>query len=610
MCGILGAVNKHFDESTLTLINHRGPDSLGVKKFEVGTHKVLLGMTRLAIVDLSEAGKQPMMSSCGNYAIIFNGEIYNHMQLREKLLETEFKGHSDTETVLYYLKKFGIDAVKDFNGIFGFSFLDISARKIFLARDIFGVKPLYYLVRGESLVFSSEIRTIKNIENQTLSIDEDNLATLLKLRYLPSPLTLYAQINKIKPGHYISVDLENPHFDIIEKYFVKPQKKQNIPIGYPIVEMYGKYLDEAVKRQLMADVEVGILLSGGIDSAVIAALAQKNSKKKLKAFTIGFEGDYEEDEIEQAEKTAEILGLEHYSKKINFTDFLSIIKETTRIIEEPLATTSSIPMYFLAQMASSHVKVVLTGQGADEPLGGYQKYQGELISQRIPRGLINLSKKIIPYTGIKSEKILRASKSLGEPEDIKRFLNVSSLFSNDEIGRLLKVGNSKASGLIEYFYNLLDLKQKKYSVERMMALDTRMNLADDLLLYTDKISMNFSLECRVPMLDLELVNFIESLPIDQRIKIGKSKIIHKKFAKEILPLEIINRKKMAFQSPTNFWFKKHHKVITELLLGSSAFTNILDEKEVKAIINQHIEGYNREKQIFLMLSVYYWLEYF
>jgi len=370
---------------------------------------------------------------------------------------------------------------------------------------------------------------------------------------------------------------------------------------------YGTYLEQAVKRQLMSDVEVGILLSGGIDSAVVAAIAQKYSTKPLKAFTIGFEGLYNEDEIAEAKETADLLGLEHFTKKISFKNFLDIFKETTRIIEEPLATTSVIPMYYLAQLASEQVKVVLTGQGADEPLGGYQRYQGEIISEKIPRSLIKTGGKIINKFGVKSEKFIRAANSLGEKDDVKRFLNVYSVFTQPEIQTLLNIKETQAENQIAYFYNLLNCRSKKHSVERMMAIDTRMNLADDLLLYTDKITMNFALECRVPMLDIELVKYIESLPYSERVLRGKTKIIHKEYAKKILPEQIINRPKKGFQSATQTWFKQYNSEIKELLLSSELFAEVFNKEAVNEILNQHLQGYNREKQIFLLLSIYYWL---
>jgi len=606
MCGIIGSINSPFDLSALKLIEHRGPDASEIENFEVGKHQIGLGLVRLAILELTEAGKQPMISSCGKFAISFNGEIYNHLDLREKLKEINFKGRSDTETILYYIIKFGIESINDFNGIFGFSFLDIENKKLYLARDHFGVKPVYYLQDEKHFIFSSEIRPIKYLQENSTP-DLENLPTLLRLRYLPSPLTLHENIQKLKPGHYIEVDLASEKLLYSEKYFPKyfPQSSSS---GMSPLEAYGTHLENAVKRQLMSDVEIGVLLSGGIDSALVSAIAQKNYNGKLKAFTIGFEGVHEMDEIEAAAETAEILGLEHFSKKISFDNFLSIFQETTRIIEEPLATTSVIPMYYLSQLASEHVKVVLTGQGADEPLGGYQRYQGELISEKIPRGLIRSSKNIVTQIGIKNERILRSANALGEKNDVQRFLNVYSIFNQSEILQLLNVKEEKAFDLISYFYDILNCPNKKTAVERMMAIDIRMNLADDLLLYTDKITMNFSLECRVPMLDTELVRFMEGLSAKEKLAFRKTKIIHKEYAKKVLPERIINRKKYAFQSPTKIWFKNYNDQIREMLLKPGIFTEIFNVDGLHKVLDDHLKGYNREKQIFLLLSIYYWLQ--
>lgn len=607
MCGILGSINLSFNDEILNLIHHRGPDSNGMFLTDIGKHNAQLAQTRLAIVDLSEAGNQPMISECGNYAITFNGEIYNHLDLRKKLKDINFKGHSDTETILYYLIKHGIDGVKDFNGIFAFCYLDIKKQKMFLVRDFFGVKPLYYTFEENTLIFSSEIRPIIKLKKDKLN--KDNLATLLRLRYIPSPSTLYKNIKKLRPGHFAEINLQSENINFSEKPFLSelPDTKK-IDYNKALLE-YENKISEAVKKQLMSDVEVGILLSGGIDSAIVAALAQKHSSKKLKAFTIGFEGLYDEDEIVKAKETADILGLDHYSAKMNFDDFLSIFKETIRIVEEPLATSSLIPMYFLSKLASGHVKVVLTGQGADEPLGGYQRYQGEIVSAKVPRFLIKWAGNFVNRLGVKNEKLIRATNSLGEKDDLKRFIDVYTIFNEEEIENLLNIKETKSYRAVNYYYQLLNCKKKKKSVERMMAIDTRMNLADDLLIYTDKITMNYSLECRVPLLDTELINFIESLPSEYRIKRNKSKIIHKDFAKKILSEKIINRKKLGFQSPTDVWFKKYNSEIKKLLLTDMhPFARIFNIKEVENIINQHQKGYNKEKQIFLLMGIYYWLE--
>ncbi len=568
MCGILGSVNIPFDTTVLDTIKHRGPDDFGIDSFDAGKHTVILGQRRLSIIDLSPAGHQPMVTECGNYAIIFNGEIYNYEDLKQKLPgDINFRGYSDTETILYYLKEFGITAIKDFNGIFSIAFLDILNKKLFLAKDPFGIKPLYYQVTDAGgIIFSSEIRPIRAVfKDQPLS--REALAVLLRLRFNPSPDTLYANIHKLRPGHYLEVDMAE---NVICCDQVSYIDRTPSPVNFlkdKTVKLYGENLESAVERQLLSDVEVGILLSGGIDSAVIAALAQKHYKTKIKAFTIGFEGSYDEDEIADAAETAEALGLEHHYRRISFTNFLDLIKECCRIVEEPLATTSIIPMYYLSQLAAEKVKVVLTGQGADEPLGGYTKYKSEVLMQHIPYFAQRSLKYVIQHSNSKNEKILRGIKSLGIKDDLDRFLSTYEVFTREEINGLISAEDNTSRKRLSYFYDLLDCANKKHPVERMMALDARLNLADDLLNYTDKITMNFSIECRVPMLDIELVKFIESLPVNEKLSLNGGKLVHKRFAAEILPEKIINRQKKGFLSPTNTWFKDNAEMLKHMLLS-------------------------------------------
>jgi asparagine synthase (glutamine-hydrolysing) len=612
MCGILGSVNITFNQQLLDQIKHRGPDDWGIDNFYLKNHTVTLGQRRLSILDLSPAGHQPMISNCGNYAIIFNGEIYNHQDLRNTLSkELNFKGHSDTESILYYLIENGIKGLKDFNGIFAIAFLDLKKGLLFLARDPFGVKPLYYYEENKKFVFSSEIRPIKS-QIEAKELDKEALSSLLRLRFNPSPQTLYKNLKKIHPGHFIEIDLSLENISMTEIPYLKEyssgpliSNKNNEVLNY------GGYFERAVKRQLLSDVPVGILLSGGVDSAMVAAVAQKYSELPLKAFTVGFKGNHYEDEIEDAAKTAKILGLDHHVMRIGFDDFLSTFKECARIVEEPLATTSMIPMYYLSELASKHVKVVLTGQGADEPLGGYPKYKTELLLDNIPSIFQKLIGSIFSVFHFKNEKINRGLGAIGISDELQRFLKIYEVFSNSEINELIGHQDITSIERMKYFYNVLECKNKAHSVERMMALDTRMNLADDLLNYTDKITMNFALECRVPILDLELVDYIEKLPFQSKLNFSKGKIIHKEFAKNLLPDEIINRKKKNFSSPTSYWFKYESDSIKNILLDNETlFGEVFNQKKVAEIIMQHEKGYPREKQIFLLLGVYYFLENF
>ena len=611
MCGILGSIDLPISELALDSISHRGPDDHGNRCFRLEDRAVHLAQRRLAILDLSPAGHQPMVSNEHETAIIFNGEVYNHLELRNRLSKKYlFKGHSDTETLLYYLSEFGIEGVRDFNGIFSLAFFSRKTHQLYLVRDRYGVKPLYYWLHEEGpVLFSSELRAIRTLAH-TDQMDMEALATLLRLRYNPAPDTLFQSIKKIYPGHYLQIDLRSKKLQChVQKYCHQRLRRKKRQTDRTYLAEYGAKIEAAVHRQLLSDVEVGLLLSGGVDSAVVAALAQRHSDQKLKAFTIGFEGSYEEDEIAAAEQTAAILGLEHHITRISFPDFLNQIKICTNIVEEPLATTSMIPMYYLAKLASQYVKVVLTGQGADEPLGGYTRYKGELLQQKLPSYLKPLIPALLSWTGRKDDRLQRGMNLLAADDEPSRFLAAYQVFSPSEIHALIGAEEDQALARIKYYHNDLECEVGVDSVERMMAIDTRLNLADDLLNYTDKITMHFSLECRVPMLDVELVQFVESLPRSLKLNLRSGKIIHKQYAGKILGSEIVHRKKKAFQSPTRRWFRTEMDQIADILLSShSHFSSVFDQKAVAAILKTHMEGFNREKQIFLLLSIYYWME--
>ncbi|MDD3591324.1 MAG: asparagine synthase (glutamine-hydrolyzing) [Sulfurovum sp.] len=605
MCGIVGTVNKPFNKDTLDLIKHRGPDDGDIANLNIAQNDICLGHRRLSIQDLSAAGHQPMWSACGKFVIIFNGEIYNHLELREKLPDIEWRGHSDTETIVNYMARYGIESVRDFNGIFGFGLVDVDAAKLYLARDRYGVKPIYYHVDEKTLVFGSEIRPIRQLVGT--SIDKNNLATLLKLRYNPAPTTLYDSIQKLRPGHILTYDLQNHEIEISS--FITSVRVDETVSFEDAIKRYGEFFEQAIRRQLLADVEVGVLLSGGIDSALVAYYAQKYSDKPIKTFTIGFREDDESDETLDARETARILGTEHYEIKITDREFEEIFKECIGIVEEPLGTTSIIPMYYLNRLVAAHgVKVVLTGQGADEPLGGYARYRGEMMYGKVPGFVFEMLK---PLSGfIKNESIYRAIHALGENNTIKRWEKIYALFSDREIGKLVDVDETKSRELIEYFYILLDGKRKD-GTNAMMSNDIRMNLCDDLLLYTDKISMHFSIEARVPMLDNDLVDYIESLPLQHKIHGKEGKYIHKKFAESVLPKEIIYRKKKGFKSPTEQWFKgeKGLKYKNMLTNSDSVLGRFFDLDEVGRIFDLHLNGKrNMEKQLFTLISIYYWME--
>ena len=612
MCGILGAINIPLRQSVLDLLAHRGPDGEGNLVLPVAGHEVSLGHRRLAIVDLSENGRQPMASPDRRHWLVYNGEIYNHAELRSALQGSGFRGHSDTETLLETLSRKGVRSLNELNGIFAFAWLNVADRKLFLVRDPFGVKPLYYFLAPDRFAFASEIRPLLDIAPREL--DRENLATLLKLRFSPSPDTLFKGIRKLRPGHVLEIDLDNTRLVAREYRYVSPLRGTpvNVPPYPEALKRYGELFEQAVERQLMSDVEVGILLSGGIDSALVAAAAQRRSPRPLKAFTIGFTGAEagDVDEISDARETAALLGMEHHAGRMGFSDFLATLRECVRVVEEPLATTSIVPMYSLARLASQQVKVVLSGQGADELLGGYTRYQSELYRRFVPRSFARLAGSLAGRLGVRSERLTRGLDSLGGADDVERFLGAYRVFGDQEIAALIGPGQDHARERIDSLYETLRCASLPTSIERIMSLDLRFGLADDLLLYTDKITMRHSLECRVPILDLELVHFIESLPYQYRVTLRRKKIIHRDYAGGTLTPAIIQRKKKGFLSPTRQWFRDGDALRAVLLNRDSRFASVFDVTAVDSTIQQHGLGFNRERHIFLLLCLYYWCEEF
>ena len=614
MCGILGSINISENSDLLKCIQHRGPDASGRMDFEINIHTVQLLHARLSVVDLSEAGGQPMLSGDSRGCIVFNGEIYNHEELKREFSGIEFRGHSDTETIInYFREKSILENLENLNGIFAFAYLDIDKKLLYLARDRFGVKPLYYYYKGNELMFSSEIRPLKSYIKS--EINRGVAFITLRMRYSPSPLTVFDEIKKVEPGQLISFDLGENVVKVNKEYFVKRERlgtrKDELK---KLVNIYGDLFEKAVERQLMADVDIGILLSGGVDSALVAAIAQQRSPKKLKAFTIGFEGDHKElDEISYARETADILGLDHYNKKINFPNFLTSIKQIAHIVEEPIATTSIIPMYFLSELAVSHVKVVLSGQGADEPLGGYNKYRAlpYLAKIRFFRK-ISPSLNKVDFVYKNKEHLRRFLKAI-QPEDlVSSWMEYSAISSLNDVANTVNPKN-KDQGLSEmqqYDTLITDIwKNRTPNNNKLKDLflyyDLRTSLADDLLMYTDKITMNFGLECRVPILDNDLIAFIESLDSKYKYNSRKGKIIHKAFAQDYLPASIIKRKKLGFKSPTEIWFRENGKELENIFMDNSDFLTMFNEKKVRELLNRHNEGENLEKQIFHLLSINY-----
>jgi asparagine synthase (glutamine-hydrolysing) len=617
MCGIAGIYNisskDRIDQVTLKTmcdsISHRGPDGEG--QFIDEENHIGLGHRRLSIIDLSSGG-QPMSDPSEMVWLVFNGEIYNYLDLKNELIQKgyKFRTTSDTEVIIHMYREYGESAFVRLNGIFAFAIFDKIKKTLILSRDHFGVKPLYYTFQKGDLIFGSEIKTILKNRKFKKELDFEALNTFLTFRYNPSPQTLFKGLKKLPPGSYLKIDADG-RLEI--KSFDQPNPKTNTTISQAdAIHQYQGLLENAVRRQMMSDVPVGLLLSGGVDSAVIAHLMQSSNAQKIKTFSIGFEGTGDYNELSDARRTATLIGSEHYEKTIGQKEYLDFFYKSFYFTEEPIAEMTIPALYYVSELASKHVKVVLAGQGADEPLAGYKRYFGEQQISKYSK-LLNL----IPLNHIaqilpRSERLKRAAYASQFSDELNRFLAIYTIFNPDQKLKLMKENvapklNDVNLSLVENFYK--NTNQLSDSLSKILYIDTRMSLSDNLLLFGDKMSMANSIEMRVPFLDIELVNFLETLPSSMKLKGGVHKLIHKKAVKKWLPDEIIYRKKRGFSTPMDQWLQNDFSKVAKELFNDheSACRRYFNLDYINSMLDSHHKKQeNYQRHIFALLSFEIW----
>ena len=559
-------------------IIHRGPDSAGTHSDE----DVTMGFRRLSIIGL-EDGSQPMYNEDGSIVICFNGEIYNYQPIKEMLIEKGhvFKSHADTEVLIHLYEEKGEEMLNDLRGMFAFAIYDMKNKKLFAARDFFGIKPFYYGVFNNHLLFGSEIKSFLAFPDFKKEVNTVALENYLTFQYSVLDETFFKGVYKLKPGHYLVY--KDGKIDV-KRYFQPKFEPEKAGLQDTIKKIEDVMLD-SVKTHKISDVEVGSFLSSGVDSSFVAA-----TFKGDKTFTVGF--DYEKyNEIGYAEKLSEKVGIDNYSKIISTDEYWDSLGKIQYHMDEPLADPSAVALYFVSKLASKHVKVALSGEGADEFFGGYNIYREPMdlqITKLIPKPLrkgIAAIMKALPFRFKGKNYLIRASMDL---ED--RFIGNAKMFSEKERERILKnpTGKYNHKEITKPYY---DFTKGQDDVTRMQFIDLNLWMVGDILLKADKMSMANSLEVRVPFLDKEVFEVARHVQPDYRVNREATKYAFRMAAKDYLPEEVASKKKLGFPVPTRVWLKdeKYYNIVKTAFQSEAAQKYFNTDKIVK-YLDDHKNG--------------------
>ena len=583
MCGFCGFTGDIADRENIIIgmmnkIIHRGPDSAGTHSDE----DVTMGFRRLSIIGL-EDGSQPMYNEDGSIVICFNGEIYNYQPIKEMLIEKGhvFKSHADTEVLIHLYEEKGEEMLNDLRGMFAFAIYDMKNKKLFAARDFFGIKPFYYGVFNNHMLFGSEIKSFLAFPDFKKEVNTVALENYLTFQYSVLDKTFFKGVYKLKPGHYLVY--KDGKIDI-KRYFQPKFEPEKAGLQDTIKKIEDVMLD-SVKTHKISDVEVGSFLSSGVDSSFVAA-----TFKGDKTFTVGF--DYEKyNEIGYAEKLSEKVGIDNYSKIISTDEYWDSLGKIQYHMDEPLADPSAVALYFVSKLASKHVKVALSGEGADEFFGGYNIYREPMdlqITRLIPKPLrkgIAAIMKALPFRFKGKNYLIRASMDL---ED--RFIGNAKMFSEKERERILKnpTGKYNHKEITKPYY---DFTKGQDDVTRMQFIDLNLWMVGDILLKADKMSMANSLEVRVPFLDKEVFEVARHVQPDYRVNREATKYAFRMAAKDYLPEEVASKKKLGFPVPTRVWLKdeKYYNIVKTAFQSEAAQKYFNTDKIVK-YLDDHKNG--------------------
>ena len=625
MCGIVGIVNNdaiNYINLMTDAINHRGPDDSGIYVYD----NLALGHRRLSIQDLSVKGHQPMVSADGMYIIIFNGEIYNHWEIRKKYLSKyDFKSTSDTETLLNGYIEFGDEILNKLNGVFAFAIFDKNKEELFIARDQFGVKPLYYYLDNDVFLFSSEIKALILYPNFNKTLDINTLANYLYFLWSPGENTPFSYCKKLLSGHYIKLNTNKIDSFSIHKYYEIPfNNHYENKMETEWIDQLDNKLTQAVERQMLSDVPVGFFLSGGLDSSLIVAIAKKlYPNNKLKCFTIDTETNSKiegfEEDLPYAKKVADYLSVDLEIVKADF----SIVEDFDKMIyhlDEPQADAAPLNVSNICKKAREQGFVVLLGGTAgDDLFSGYRRHQSLYYETKIrflPHYLKYVIQFLLNHISVNSSLNRRLKKlfsiySYNSPKE-----QSASLFGwlpEDKVRKFFKYNLENFNPNSFLVKSLNSIPDETSRLNQMLFWDFKYFLVDHNLNYTDKMSMAHGVEVRVPFLDKELVEFTTKIPPELKMKGATTKYLLKKVAERYLPNEVIYRSKSGFGAPVRDWVLNDmtDKINSTLNEKEINKLGIFDSREIQRLINDNRNGkVDASYSIWALLAINSWLEQF